>query len=701
MYVKTPEKIFGGFFLYFLNSIFYIIYLIKQLNDIFMKKFVAIIILISSLLITNINDNCKIISLNHIKSENAIAMLKAIGYSVIDYTQDEEAFIPKIDSFEDIDSNNIGINIIKYPFGNSEYLDSSADADSALESMAAYLGGNSMPSIISGEPPERIMVCYEDGYESDFRTLLEFLKNKIDIAASQVMIEALVIEINSDELEELGINLSGQGENFIASTPDVTNVDGSEIISGLAIQYSDVPLLDEDGVTLESAFNANLEAILNSSSGEILSKPSVMVMDGRQARIQIGQHIPITRTTSSTSYTSEDIEYIPTGIILNIRPRISSNSNEILMQVETIITDPENLSYNSDGILITPIINNRKVETFIRVENNNPFIIGGLISDKKYDTKTGIPLLSKIPLLGKLFSTEGTNNVKKEVIIVLTPHIISTENKSFSRVIPQNSHLFDSFGNELFPNSYRLKDDDIFDLSFIQESPIVSKINNLINQNELNDFEKIDPQTFKLLSKSVLPGEDILVRRMIYEIIERENYYEYINPDKIIFPKHETGIESLKDEIKKNDVFKSEYPKGLLLKFLTTGNEADNKPFIRPAFTTDIVNFDNNSNFKDILYEKNQHNGNAILISEPKHLRRLYEVIILKKILLLNPDMNLNLKSFKTGVEIIFPSIESLVNNELFVDQDIAQYYYETNLYYEAFENEFNQKINPILNKIK
>ena len=65
------------------------------------------------------------------------------------------------------------------------------------------------------------------------------------------------------------------------------------------------------------------------------------------------------------------------------------------MQVETIITDPENLSYNSDGILITPIINNRKVETFIRVENNNPFIIGGLISDKKYDTKTGIPLLSK------------------------------------------------------------------------------------------------------------------------------------------------------------------------------------------------------------------------------------------------------------------------------------------------------------------
>ena len=668
-----------------------------------MKKTIILFFLLSSLLISDINSNCKIISLNHIKSENSIAMLKALGYSVIDYMQEEDSFIPKLDIFEDIELNNPGITVIKFPFGNSEYLDSvigeDEEAQSALDGMSAYLGGNSMPDIISGEPPERIMVCYEDGYESDFRMLLEFLKNKIDIAASQVMIEALVIEINSDELDELGINLSGQGENFTAATPNITNVDGAENITGLSLEYSDIPLLNDDGAPLESVFNANLEAILNSSSGEILSKPSVMVMDGRQARIQIGQHIPITRTTNSSEYTSEDVEYIPTGIILNIRPRISNNSNEILMQVETIITDPEKLSYNSDGILITPIINNRKVETFIRVENNNPFIIGGLISDKKYDTKTGIPLLSKIPLIGKLFSTEGTNNVKKEVIIVLTPHIISTENKSFSRVIPQNSHLFDSFGNELFPNSYRLKDDDIFDLSFIQESPIVSKINTLIKNDNIKDLQDIDPKTYDLLSKSILPGEDILVRRMIYEIIERENYYEYINPDKVIFPKY-NGIENLKDEIKLYNIFKSDNPKGLLLNFLTNNEYNKDKPFIRPAFTVEVIDLTPGIKFKSILYDKNQNNKNTILISEPKHLRRLYEVIILKKILSLNPDLNLDIQSFKTGVEIIFPSTESLINNELFIDQDIAQYYYEANLYYEAFENTFNQKIKPILDKI-
>ena len=665
-----------------------------------MKKIVLILFLSSCYLVANINDNCKVIALNHIKSENAIAMLKGLGYSVIDYSQDDNgSYIPKIDSFDEVSPQKDNLTIIKFPSKSTEYLDAGlVDGESAgLDGISSYLGGNSMPDIISGEPPERVMVCYDNGSESDFRDLLDFLKNKIDIPASQIMIEALVIEINSDELEELGINLSGQGENYTVTTPSQSNDDGADSITGLLIEYSDAGLVDGEGASLESMFSANLEAILSSTSGEILSKPSVMVMDGRQARIQIGQNIPITRTTSSTSYTSEDIEYIPTGIILNIRPRISDNSNEILMQVETIITDPQNLSYNSEGILITPIINNRKVETFVRVENNNPFIIGGLISDKKYDTKGGIPLLSKIPLIGKLFSHEGKNNVKKEVIIVLTPHIISTENKSFSRVIPQNSHLFDSFGNELFPNSYRLKDDDIFDLAFIKDSPSINQILKDFKAGAFDEILDLESKVYENLTKEILPGEDILIRRMIYEIIEREEYYKYINPDKVIFPRHQTGIESLLEVIKDYDIFQSDHALGLSLNFLD--NKDSEKPFSRPAFKVEVEDLNSNSkkDYKNKLYDINQASSNSILISNSKHLKRLYEVIILKKILSLNPDLRLDIDSFKTGLEIIFPSIETLVNNELFIDRDIAQYYYEINLYYEAFENKFNGSMEPIL----
>ena len=155
------------------------------------------------------------------------------------------------------------------------------------------------------------------------------------------------------------------------------------------------------------------------------------------------------------------------------------------MQVETIIT-VRSLSYNEDGILITPIINNRKVETFVRVENNNPFIIGGLISDKKYDNKGGIPGLLKIPLLENSFLGRE-KQCKKEVIIVLTPHIISSENKSFSRVIPK-IHIFLILSETNYLNSYRLKDDDIFDLSFIKESEKIQKLVSDYNPDEVDSI---------------------------------------------------------------------------------------------------------------------------------------------------------------------------------------------------------------------
>ena len=85
------------------------------------------------------------------------------------------------------------------------------------------------------------------------------------------------------------------------------------------------------------------------------------------------------------------------------------------MQIETIITETENFSA---GVLEAPIINNRKVETYVRVSDNTPFIIGGLISNKKSTNEGKIPLLSKIPWLGKLFTWKGKQNVKKEVIVI-------------------------------------------------------------------------------------------------------------------------------------------------------------------------------------------------------------------------------------------------------------------------------------------
>ena len=119
-----------------------------------------------------------------------------------------------------------------------------------------------------------------------------------------------------------------------------------------------------------------------------------------------------------------------------------------------------------------PVINNRKVQSFVRVANNTPFIVGGLISRKKSEVTGGIPFLSTIPFFGRLFSSSTVETIRKEVIVVIKPHIISEEGANFSRVVPLDSETFNAFGNKLFQNSYRVQNADVYDLSFIGESPI-------------------------------------------------------------------------------------------------------------------------------------------------------------------------------------------------------------------------------------
>ena len=102
-----------------------------------------------------------------------------------------------------------------------------------------------------------------------------------------------------------------------------------------------------------------------------------MVLDGRQARILVGQQIPIVRTTSIVGSTTKSVDYVDVGIVLNLRPRISEDGSRITIQVETIISEAEERIGAAGGgeVESAPIINNRKVQSFVRVANNTPFII--------------------------------------------------------------------------------------------------------------------------------------------------------------------------------------------------------------------------------------------------------------------------------------------------------------------------------------
>ncbi len=649
----------------------------------------------------------EVIKLSYIRTDRAVAILKSIGYVVIEFEPGKDShagerqYTPKQSSkfnVNDVKPSELPI-IIKLPETESVTLvkeEKSSSKSSKKGAVSVNLGGITLENTTDGEPMQRLLVGYNRDKFDDVAQLLDLIHNKIDLPAEQILIEALVIELDSDKLDELGIDYSGTGAGFSASFPPPDSETGE--INPFTV------ILDRTLLGNANTFRTNVEALISTKAAEILSKPSVLVLDGRQARIQVGQQIPIVKTTDTQISQTKSVDYIPVGIVLNLRPRINEDDTRITIQVETIISETEERigASSGGGVLEAPVINNRRVQSFVRVANNTPFIIGGLISNKKSQSEGGIPILKDLPLLGNIFSVSSERSIKKEVIVVITPHIIQESENNFSRVIPQDSELFNAFGNRSFPNSYRVQNTDVFDLSFIYNSPIFQKIQARVVEAAKQDKAMYVEEPYKSVLEGRVFGEEILVRRMIYEIIEKMDYYKHIDPEKVMFFHNEANnpagfkVEPLAGYIRRVLNMKDE--KYLRLSYSIHGEASLDKPFVRPTAIVAYDDIDLKYNYKKMIRIKNKRGNDpsedsfTILISKEKHERRLYEILVMKKVLELNPDLSLQLDYFKPGIEILFPSPEVLIKDFHIVDRDAAKYFYEVNDYYGAFEDVFNQK---------
>ncbi len=649
----------------------------------------------------------EVIKLSYIRTDRAVGILKSMGYVIIEFDSGkddpagERQYDPK--QSKKININNIKPDelpiIIKLPETESVTLvveEKSKKSSKKASELGVNLGGIPLEDITDGDPMQRLLVGYNTDKFDEVAQLLNLIHNKIDIPAPQILIEALVVELDSDKLDELGIDYSGTGTGFTAAFPPPDPESGE--INPFTV------ILDRTLLGNANTFRTNVQALISTKAAEILSKPSVLVLDGRQARIQVGQQIPIVKTTDTQISQTKSVDYIPVGIVLNLRPRINEDNTRITIQVETIISETEERigASSGGGVLEAPVINNRRVQSFVRVANNTPFIIGGLISNKKSNSEGGIPILKDLPFLGKIFSISTERTIKKEVIVVITPHIIQESENNFSRVIPQDSELFNAFGNRSFPNSYRVQNTDVFDLSFIYNSPIFQKIQAGVDEAAKQDKAMYVEEPYKSVLEGRVFGEEILVRRMIYEIIEKMDYYKHIDPEKVMFFHNEANnpagfkVEPLAGYIRRVLNMKDE--KYLRLSYSIHGEASLDKPFVRPTAIVAYDDIDLKYNYKKMIRIKNKRGNDpsedsfTILISKEKHERRLYEILVMKKVLELNPDLSLQLDYFKPGIEILFPSPEVLIKDFHIVDRDAAKYFYEVNDYYGAFEDVFNQK---------
>ncbi len=258
--------------------------------------------------------------------------------------------------------------------------------------------------------------------------IIESAIRKLDIMPLQVLIEATIVEVTLSDSLEYGV------EWFFKNNVS-TNKTGRGLLdlgaTGLstfapAFSYALVDGADDVRVVLNMLASENK---LN-----VLSSPSLMVLDNQTAYINVGDEIPIptrqsTSNLDSVAPTVNEIVYRNTGVSLSVTPRVNAGGL-VTMEVEQEVSDAVPTT-SSD--LNAPTIQQRHVTTVVAVHSGETVILGGLIRDTVTQNESGIPFLYKIPFIGKLFGQTTDSSRRTELLILITPRAVT--NKAEARSI--------------------------------------------------------------------------------------------------------------------------------------------------------------------------------------------------------------------------------------------------------------------------
>jgi general secretion pathway protein D len=658
--------------------------------------------------------------LSYVVADRAIALLKTLGYTTVEYSgQPGESAYQNIYNplklgtgrppvvIKLIDSSKTSLmepapsapGVVGQPIPQAVGAPQVGAVGATISGVPA-IGGTYLHQMTSGEPQEQLLILYDRDDPDSLQSLINLLQTTVDVPSRQIMIEALVIELNSNRIRDLGVTFEAQQNKASLYSVD------TDATTGETLPFQFIFDKSQRGI---ASFKATLSALLTKGEAEILSNPSVLVLDGRQARIQIGQQVPVTKTLSTLGAGNiTAVDYFPVGIVLNLRPRVSEDGSEITMQTETIVSAINaTTKIPGTGVLPAPLVDNRQVQSIVRVADNTPFIIGGLISTNNNSTMSGIPLLSQIPGLGALFRRTTVSKVKQEVIIVITPHVVPLEDKYFSYVIPKDSDQFDRLNYRLYRNAYRIRGNDLFDLEFVYDSNVYKQLVSRVTAASASDPQVRKTEPFASVLKGGVPSEEVLVRRMLWETIDRTQFARYVNPDRIIFFENNpsavggSGFQLAFLNQKLKDLKDGKTGLALTLEAQPRGTE--DRPFVPPKAMVSYLDV-SVQNYPGLLINGNQRNPDGsprqwmVLLSKNysgirvSPLELLQGVLVLKRLLDLNRSMPLTLKEFHIGRQIIFPSQEELQQGYHLIDREVAKLFYEVYNYYPVFEQEFNRE---------
>ncbi|MEY6432699.1 type II secretion system secretin GspD [Thioalkalicoccus limnaeus] len=259
----------------------------------------------------------------------------------------------------------------------------------------------------------------------DYKSLLDALK-QLDIVPLQVLVEATIVEISLTGNLQYGVqwqifgNVEGYRQDFsLDGTLDSTTSSGiSKVFPGFNWAVIASP----------NQIRATLSALASDNLVNVLSSPSVMVMDNQTAKIQVGQQVPIVTTqqqgTTDIDRIINQIQYRDTGVMLSVKPRVTPGGlvqMEIEQEVSTVA------SPTSPGGVNSPTFSTRNITSSVAVRSNQAVVLGGLIQDLREDGKQGVPGLYRARGLGALFGETRRSADRTELVVILTPRVIASD----------------------------------------------------------------------------------------------------------------------------------------------------------------------------------------------------------------------------------------------------------------------------------
>jgi general secretion pathway protein D len=274
--------------------------------------------------------------------------------------------------------------------------------------------------IVADEAKNAILI---EATRTDYQRLLQVVAS-LDVMPNQVLIEATIAEVTLNDDLKFGVRWFMQKKNASYTFSDAASGAVSSVFPGFSYALTAANVA------------ATLDALNQITSVNIVSSPSLTVMDNKTAVLQIGDQVPITTQSATSVLTTgapivNSVSYKDTGVILSMTPRINE-SGRVLLDIEQEVSS---VAQTTSSSIDSPTIRQRKIKTSVVVNDGDALVLGGMIQESKSIGRSQIPILGDIPFLGNAASSKDNAISKTELVILIRPHVI--RNLSEARFITE------------------------------------------------------------------------------------------------------------------------------------------------------------------------------------------------------------------------------------------------------------------------